>query len=640
MVEKSTVGCQANRWKDITGTLNPVRGPGDPINITGVDDTWTAIRVRATTGAVAVGTITVAGVRTSADPLDLLVMPSDCMPELPDTPIANPSVTSWSGLTFGAGSESVRDAVRLTAAISGDLTGAIDCGKVYRLQVGGAIKAPVTAASPNDPSTNAAIAVISAGAVQNNGSDTQGSVTAGAGNIGFVQVGQVGVAGDLEGPVHAPQGRIASVFVLGDVLIADPIGIRARNGIDSTDAGSVLSKIVANDGATTLGPALKHLHCSELLGDVEADYIAPCDGCDVTENAITITGPWSGSLTVRGDVLAHIHQQGSQSGTVSIEVDGNVAATVRTESKIESLNVLGSFADLNNLGAITLQCLNGEGIGTISIGGNFGTPASSMLLSTDFIGKAEFGGHFAGLIRSTTGGPCGISEFIVGGNITLSDHQTWSGDEVLDCSGIFYAGDYSLHLSDSPPASHMRVGAYVEAGANEDQVRISPAGLQGQVILNAAGTYPPPEGWYGQFRSPAVVPTSIDSAQAATSPMRRPPTSGGPQSSVAVRSGLSHSLSILKIATLRSPRLSTTSRTPPQTAPSSPPHSGSAHTAMASARRSPRVSPMTWRPWCSGSTARFGPSRQQCPRFMCTPTTVQASRIPRLTSPPRGSSRP
>ncbi|MCE7974704.1 MAG: hypothetical protein DYG92_10355 [Leptolyngbya sp. PLA1] len=393
----------------------------------------------------------------------------------------------------------MRDSVRLTAAISGDLTGSVDCGTVYRLQVGGAIKAPVTAASPNDPSTNAAIAVISAGALQNNGSDTHGAIAAGAGNIGFVQVGQVGAAGDLEGPVHAPQGRIASVSVIGDVLIADPIGIRARNGIDSIDAGSVISAIVANNGATTLGPALKHLHCSELLGDVEADYIAPCDGCDVTENAITITGPWSGSLTVRGDVLAHIHQQGSQSGTVSIDVLGSIAATVRTESKIEVLHVDGAFADLNDIGSITLQCLNGEGIGAVYVGGNFGRPDVPMLLSADFVGRAEFGGHFSGRIRATSGGPCAVSELSVGGDITLDDHQTWSGVRRLDCGGIFYPGGYSLHLADSPPDLLMRVGSFLETGANEDQVRISPSGLQGQVILNAAGTYPPPEGWYGQF---------------------------------------------------------------------------------------------------------------------------------------------
>ncbi|MFZ2873380.1 MAG: hypothetical protein WAZ94_02735, partial [Phycisphaerales bacterium] len=392
----------------------------------------------------------------------------------------------------------MRDAVRLTAAISGDLTGPIDCGTVYRLQVGGAIKAPVTAAGPNREGVGA-IGVIVAQRVGNDGSNTYGAIKASTGDIDFVQIGTPATPGDLEGPVHAETGHITGLLVIGDVIIADSTGIRARNGIDSIDAGSVISAIVANDGATTLGPALKHLHCSELLGDVKADYIAPCDGCSTTENAIEVSGPWNGTLTVEGDVLAHIHQQGSQAGTVSIEVDGNIAATVRTESKIESINVLGSFADLNNLGAITLQCLNGEGIGTISIGGNFGTPVSSMLLSADFIGRAEFGGNFAGLIRSTSGGPCGIAEFVAGGDITLSDHQTWSGVQVLDCAGKFYPGGYSLHLSDSPPGLLMRVGAYLESGPNDDQVRISPAGLRGQVILNAAGTYPPPEGWYGQF---------------------------------------------------------------------------------------------------------------------------------------------
>jgi hypothetical protein len=70
--------------------------------------------------------------------------------------------STWAGLTYGSNSNSVRDAVRLTAAISGDLTGSIDCGTVYRLQVGGEIAAGVTAHAGNDSVTNAAIEVVAA----------------------------------------------------------------------------------------------------------------------------------------------------------------------------------------------------------------------------------------------------------------------------------------------------------------------------------------------------------------------------------------------------------------------------------------------------------------------------------------------
>ena len=72
-------------------------GPGDPVNLVGVDDTRTAVRVRSTSGVAAVGTMSVAGTRTTAEPLDLFVLPHDCPPELPDTPIANPAATSRSG---------------------------------------------------------------------------------------------------------------------------------------------------------------------------------------------------------------------------------------------------------------------------------------------------------------------------------------------------------------------------------------------------------------------------------------------------------------------------------------------------------------------------------------------------------------
>jgi hypothetical protein len=187
VVEKSTVGCQAGRWTDITATLNPVPGLGDPVNITGIDDSWTAIRVRITTGSGNVGAITLTGSRLSAEPLDLLIVPSavDCPPISPEQSIANPAGTSWSGLTYGANSESVRNAVRLVAAISGDLTGSVECGTVYRLQVGGNIRAAVTAAGPNREGVGA-VGVVVAGAILNgvqpDNSAPTGSIAAVAGD--------------------------------------------------------------------------------------------------------------------------------------------------------------------------------------------------------------------------------------------------------------------------------------------------------------------------------------------------------------------------------------------------------------------------------------------------------------------------
>lgn len=214
IVEKSTVGCQANRWTDITGTLNPVPGPGDPINVTGVDDTWTAVRVRTIGGAAQLGSLTLNGSRTGSVPLDVVLTTQDCIPQSPDTPVPTGAVsaTSWSGLTFGAGSESVRDAVRLTAAISGDLTGSVDCGTVYRLQVGGAIKAPVTAHGAhifgNDG--HPAIAMIVAGDLSNNGTTELGSITAAVGSIGTIDA--VGLqTGNIHVPISAPQGSITNL---------------------------------------------------------------------------------------------------------------------------------------------------------------------------------------------------------------------------------------------------------------------------------------------------------------------------------------------------------------------------------------------------------------------------------------------
>ena len=117
--------------------------PNTDFTIADIDSTWTAIRIRASDGAQVIGRVTLVGSHNGASPLEVVVAPVECLPALPSDEITLTAATSWSGLSFATGSESVRDAVRLTAAISGDLTGPIDCGTVYRLQVGGAIRAPV-----------------------------------------------------------------------------------------------------------------------------------------------------------------------------------------------------------------------------------------------------------------------------------------------------------------------------------------------------------------------------------------------------------------------------------------------------------------------------------------------------------------
>lgn len=74
-VQKSAVGCQANRWTSI-GTFDS----GEAISISGIDNSWTAIRVRSTSTLAEIGTITLTGSRTSGDPLEILVAGLDCLP--------------------------------------------------------------------------------------------------------------------------------------------------------------------------------------------------------------------------------------------------------------------------------------------------------------------------------------------------------------------------------------------------------------------------------------------------------------------------------------------------------------------------------------------------------------------------------
>lgn len=118
-VEKSEIGCDANRWTILADNI----ASGTPINITDIDNTWTAIRVRSTSGTnpASIGRITLTTGEPRNAPFEVLITTEFCLPEFPATDLT-PTGTSWSGLTFGENSDSLRNNTRLVAAISGDLT--------------------------------------------------------------------------------------------------------------------------------------------------------------------------------------------------------------------------------------------------------------------------------------------------------------------------------------------------------------------------------------------------------------------------------------------------------------------------------------------------------------------------------------
>ncbi|GJQ30859.1 MAG: hypothetical protein HBSAPP03_27430 [Phycisphaerae bacterium] len=123
---------------------------GDPINITDIDNTWTAIRVRSTssTNPASIGRITLTTGEPRNAPFEVLVTGDYCRIEFPILQPSNAG-TTWSGLTFGENSDSLRNNTRLVAAISGNLTGSVACGSVYRLQLGGDVQPPAC-----DPDVN------------------------------------------------------------------------------------------------------------------------------------------------------------------------------------------------------------------------------------------------------------------------------------------------------------------------------------------------------------------------------------------------------------------------------------------------------------------------------------------------------
>jgi hypothetical protein len=158
------------------------------------------------------------------------------------------ALANWSGLDASGVTGAT---VRLTGAISGNLTGPITCGKIVRLQVGGDING--TTATP------ATITVSATGdASQRVIADELGpdaSLIATTGNLGGV------FARRVRGTIEAPEGSITFVSAADDITIASPGGVIAKHGIGAITVvnaagptpvyGAVNANITANLGRRT-----------------------------------------------------------------------------------------------------------------------------------------------------------------------------------------------------------------------------------------------------------------------------------------------------------------------------------------------------------------------------------------------------
>jgi hypothetical protein len=314
-VEYTTTTCESGTWNSL-GQFNA----HVPVAITTVADSWRAIRVRPTSGdsPIDIGAVSLSGSRTSASALDLFVVPG-CLPVDPGSPILSASGTTLSSISVAS---AFRDHTRLTAAISGDVTGAIDVGSIYRLQVGGAIAASVTAHS-TDPVTGNAISFVSAGSTT-----SAGVITASTGNIDTLSA----AAGGFHGVIQAPEGSIRSITTSGGITIDDAVGITAKTGLRTLSADSTVNaNITANANGGSGDVSDIAVTNGDLGGALVANDLVSPDG---NNGSLYVAGELSTSLSFR-NVFGSI-SVGSCAPGVVIHASGIVAADGVSTAIIEA----------------------------------------------------------------------------------------------------------------------------------------------------------------------------------------------------------------------------------------------------------------------------------------------------------------
>jgi hypothetical protein len=231
---------------ELNGT--PVTGPNITVNLAAGSHT---LRIYSTTGNEAIPAVTLTG--TAASGADLcIIIASGSTPCSGGTAFVGG--TTFSGLSFTAGSESLRDVSRLRLSVSSNANGPTTVGRISEFRCLGTIEsvASMTATS-TDPSGDRAIALIQAD-------------------------------GSLLAPIIATQGSIQEIRVPNGV-IGPPPGtagptISAAN-IGTIQAGTINANIVASGALNFLNATVGCLHGTVDAGAIEGRDSTALDPCVV-----------------------------------------------------------------------------------------------------------------------------------------------------------------------------------------------------------------------------------------------------------------------------------------------------------------------------------------------------------------------
>lgn len=359
--------------------------------------------------------------------------------------------------------------LRLSGAVSGDVTGRIACGRVARFHVGGALGGEVIA--------------LGAG-------EAVGSIR--AGRIAAVSDA---IPGRLPPPlgIHATVGAIGSVATNGPITIPAPGSISAQRGIGEVTGTSVRARIAANafGGNGNLG----HVGC--LAGDYEGAITAhhlgnPEEG--MAGNSIYVTGAIRGTIHLSGNLYGGVTAEAADPVTGesigAVKIDGNHLGLIDGLGDIGLIEILGDVVnDTNSFVVAGVRSRVGTILNVQVNGSVFGEPGIQPTFQAAHVNTLRIGGNANSMIFGWPFGPVEVKHLFIGGS--LEGEATLS--RFLTCRiGVDVSPGAILHIT-SPIAE----GRAISIGRSLQGVILmdAPAGLNGQVVLNA--NLDPAGGWAG-----------------------------------------------------------------------------------------------------------------------------------------------
>lgn len=448
---------------------------------------------------VSIGAVSITNVSTTGDPTLNIFVGNGAFPLGPELQLTT-SGADLSGLTIDS---SLHGKCRVAGAIAGNLTGAIDAGSIFRLQVGGNVSANITG-RPLDNATVAIDQLLVSGSI-----GSGATVEAVTGNIQRVEAGWQNTAGDIGSSILALDGKIGTVTAPGIISISDVRGIQAKSGIDSVTAASVVGNITANENSVNGAGLLKSLATTSggVSGNIVTDSIPMLDSTSGQPNefaAITIAGDLLGNLHVQGNLMGGVRVLGrvgaaeGEPAEDGITVDGNMGGWVHVDGALDFFHCAGDLLAVEATGYVYPTFVRASAIGEVEVAGvatrEFETEGFQFI--ADSIGSAEVGGGALLFFRAPAPGTTErrymvLPHLHVTGSLS-GVHHLW------DATLIRIDGDFGEAPGGWTPTSlhlHQLDGTLTIGGSHRAMVVVGQTGpeseylehrLRGQVIVNAA----------------------------------------------------------------------------------------------------------------------------------------------------------